>query len=127
MKIKIEKTSNDGHETQVDFLSDYGKSAALWIGTPPTLGELYDVELKIDDDLVWGEGISKTTKGRASITLEEGMFVVVGSVISLEEDCCLSIAVGDSLILLNVKNAPEDIPGLVECRALVVKLYSTNL
>ncbi|MGO1298557.1 MAG: hypothetical protein ACTMIA_14805 [Vibrio sp.] len=126
MKIKIERTSNDGNETLVDFSSDYGSSAALWVGEPPTPGRLYDVELEIDDDLVWGESIS-TTRDRVSIALEEGMFVVVGSVTSLEEDGCLSIAVGDSVILLDVENAPEDISGLVECRALDVKLYSTNL
>lgn len=127
MKIKIERTSNDGNETLVDFSSNYGSSSGLWVGEKPTSGGLYDVELDIDDDLVWGEGISTTTKDKASIALEEGMFVVVGSVISLEEDGCLSIAVGDSVILLDVENAPEDISGLVECRALNVKVYSTNL
>lgn len=127
MKIKVERTSNDGNETLVDFSSNYGNSTSIWVGENPTPGRLYDVELEIDDDLVWGKNISTTTKGRTSIALEDGMFVVVGSVISLEEDGCLSIVVGDSVILLEVENAPEDISGLVECRALDVKVYSTNL
>ncbi len=127
MKIKVERMDDDPNGVHIDFSSEYGTSTALWVGEKPTLGAIYDVELEIDDDLVWGESISTTTNNRTTIGLEEGMFIVVGSVINLEEDGCLSIAVGDSVILLDVVNVPGDVSGLVECRASSVKVYSTNL
>jgi len=127
MKIKVEKMSCNDNVIRVDFSSDYGRSSALWVGEIPTLGTFYDVELDIDDDLVWGEGISTTKRDRAMIALEKGVFVVVGKVIKLEEDGCLSVSVGESVVLLDVANAPENISGLIECHALDVKVYSTNL
>lgn len=127
MKIKVEKVFDEGDETCVEFSSEYGRSSALWGDDKPTSGSFYDVEFEIDDDLVWGESISTTTRHGATIAFEEGFFVIVGEVINLEEDGCLSISVGDSVILLDVENVPENISGLVECRASYVKLYSTNL
>ncbi len=126
-KIKVERMDGNPNGVHIDFSSEYGTSTALWVGEKPTLGAIYDVELEIDDDLVWGESISTTTNNRTTIGLEESMFIVVGSVINLEEDGCLSIAVGDSVILLDVVNVPGDVSGLVECRASSVKVYSTNL
>ena len=127
MKIKIENVISEGDETRVKFSSDYGCSSALWASDEPTCGEFYDIEFEIDDDLVWGESISTTTRDGDTIALEEGAFVIVGTVLKLEEDGCLSIGLGDSVILLDVENMPEDTSGLVECRATEVKLYSTNL
>ncbi|MCY9877329.1 hypothetical protein OTK59_12255 [Vibrio natriegens] len=127
MKIKVEKTYCDSDAARVEFSSDYGRSAAIWVGEAPVTGCLYDVELDVDDDLVWGESISTTSRSTAAISLEEELFVVVGKVISLEEDGCVSISVGDSVILLDVENAPNGLSGLIECRASDVKLYPTNL
>lgn len=127
MKIKVEKMYSDGDAVRVEFSSDYGRSAAIWVGEPPITGSFYDVELDVDDDLIWGESISTTSRNTATISLEEELFVVVGTVISLEEDGCLSISVGDSVILLDVENAPTGLSGLIECRASDVKLYPTNL
>jgi len=127
MKIKVEKVSLDDNVIRVDFSSDYGRSSALWVGEMPTLGTFYDVEFDIDDDLVWGESIFTTKRDRTMIALEKGAFVVVGKVIRFEEDGCLSIVVGESVVLLDVADAPENISGLIECHASDVKVYSTNL
>ena len=127
MKIKIEKTYSEFGKVRVEFSSDYGISAAMWVGEVPVIGSFYDVELDVDDDLVWGENISMTSTNATMISLEEEFFVVVGAVISLEEDGCVSISIGDSVILLEVKNAPKGLSGLVEFRVSDVKLYPTNL
>ena len=62
--------------------------------------------------IVWGESVSTTTRDGDTIALEEGAFVIVGTVLKLEEDGCLSIGLGDSVILLDVENMPEDTSGL---------------
>ncbi|WP_157659234.1 hypothetical protein [Thauera butanivorans] len=127
MRIKVEKIIKSNKNNKIQFSSIYGGSSALWVGKTPVVGEIYDVELEIDDDLVWGVNIYTTTKASSSIALEEGVFVVIGTAIKLEEDGCLSMAVGDSVVLLDVKNAPKHISGPVECRASDVKVYSTNV
>ena len=127
MKIKVEKTYSNDCEVRVDFSSDFGRSAAIWEGEAPAAGVFYDVELDVDNALVWGESVSTTSSNKAMIALEEELFVVIGKVISLEEDGCVSISVGDSVILLDVENAPKELTGHIECRASDVKLYPTNL
>jgi len=127
MKIKVESVISEGDEARVKFSSDYGCSSAIWASGGPTCGALYDIEFEIDDDLVWGENISTTTRAGDTIAFEEGVCVIVGTVLKVEEDGCFSISLGDSVILLDVENMPENTSGLVECRASKVKLYSTNL
>lgn len=127
MKIKVEKTYSHDDVVRVNFLSDFGRSAAIWEGEAPVTGAFYDVELDVDDDLVWGESVFMTSRNKDSIAFEEKLFVVVGTVISLEEGGCVSMSVGDSVILLDVENAPKDLTGQIECRASDVKLYPTNL
>ena len=127
MKIKVEKTYSNDCEVRVDFSSDFGRSAAIWEGEAPAAGVYYDVELDVDNTLVWGESVSTTSSNKSTIALEEELFVVIGKVISLEEDGCVSISVGDSVILLDVENAPKELTGHIECRASDVKLYPTNL
>lgn len=127
MKIKVENTYSHGDSVRVEFSSDFGRSAAIWVGKAPVTGALYDVEIDVDDDLVWGESVSTTSRNKATIALEEELFVVVGTVISLEEDGCVSISVGDGVILLDVENAPKGLSGHIECRASDVKMYPINL
>ena len=127
MNITIEKTRNDGDKTYVEFSSKYGRSSAVWVAEEPSLGTSYDVEFEIDDDLVWGETISTTTRDASTIDFTGGLCVIVGRVISLEKDGCLAIALGDNVILLDVEQVPKDVSGLVECHASQVKLYPTNL
>lgn len=127
MKIRIENLISDGDETRVEFSSDYGCSFALWGSDEPTSGAFYDIEFEIDDDLVWGESISTTTRDADTIAFEKGALVIVGTVVKLEKDGCLSVRLGDSIILLDVEDVPEDISGIVEFRTLEAKLYSTNL
>ncbi len=127
MKIKVEKTYSHDDAVRVEFSSDLGRSAAIWVGEAPVTGAHYDVELDVDDDLVWGESVSTTSRNKPTIALEEELFVVVGTVISFEEDGCVSISLGDSVILLDVENVPKELSGQIECRASDVKLYPINL
>lgn len=123
----MEEIINNSNKINIRFTSEYGSSCACWVGASPIIGEVYDVELEIDDALVWGENLSQAEADKHAIALEEDMFILTGTVISLEEDGCLSIALGESVVLLEVYNAPEYISGLVECRASNVRMYSTNL
>ncbi|WP_181919732.1 hypothetical protein [Alkalilimnicola ehrlichii] len=57
MKIKIRKVNKNDDGVQVYFSTSYGSSFAQWVGELPKYGEVYDVELDVDDDLVWGVNI----------------------------------------------------------------------
>uniref|UniRef100_UPI003340F5E8 hypothetical protein n=1 Tax=Castellaniella defragrans TaxID=75697 RepID=UPI003340F5E8 len=127
MKIKIERITCRLKGCDIQFSSAYGESSAGWVGQAPAIGETHDVELEIADDLVWGMNVHATAQTRASIERREGVFVMVGAVIESGEDGCLALAVGGSVVLLDVKNVPGDIVGSVECRALNVTAYPANM
>lgn len=127
MNIIIEKITKNEDLIFVDFSSDLGSSRAVWAGEKPVLGSSYDVEIDIDDDLVWGEDIVTASKSTCMVSSSENKFCLVAKVISSESDGCLSVALGNSVLLLDVEGLPGDISGVIECNASEVKLYSTNL
>lgn len=127
MKIKIKKLVGIGDEIKIEFSSEYGASIAQWIGPPPEISGTYDVEIDIDDDLTWGQNISPTTKNNPTISYVEEKLVLIGLIINSSEDGCIAITLGESIILLDVNNAPRGIEGPVECHATNVKMYPTNL
>jgi len=127
MNITIENITKNEESIFVEFVSDLGSSIAVWVGEEPVQGGSYDVEIDIDDDLVWGEDIVTTSKSTCTISSSGNEFCLVAKVISYEDDGCLSVSLGSSVLLLDVEGAPENISGLVECKASEVKLFSTNL
>lgn len=127
MNIIIEKIIKNEDLIFVDFSSDFGSSCAVWAGEKPVLGSSYDVEIDIDDDLVWGEDIVTTSKSTCMVSSSENKLCLVAKVISSESDGCLSVALGNSVLLLDVEGLPDDISGVIECNASEVKLYSTHV
>lgn len=127
MEMIVEKIIDEGDEICVFFSSEYGFLSALWEGDKPTTNEIYDVELEVDDDFVWEENIYKAMGNETRIELKGGVYTIYGRVINLEEDGCLSVSLGDSVILLDTENLPKYMSGLIECKAFKVKLYPTGL
>lgn len=127
MKIKIKQVSFESDEIYVSFESDYGSSLALWMGAIPAFEGVYEVEVEVCDDFVWGKHIYATAESRAAIGLVGDRFVIVGKIVKLEGDGCLAVAVGDSICLLDVEHAPEGASGFIECRASDVRLYPIRL
>lgn len=61
------------------------------------------------------------------IAIENNVFRFVARVISYEEDGCLTVKLGDSVVFLDVENVPNSIQGWVEGKGKAIRLYPTNL
>lgn len=127
MKILIEKITKNDDLIFVDFSSDIGSSSAVWAGEEPVQSSSYDVEIDIEDDLVWGVNIFTTSKSNCMVSSFDNKFCFVAKVMSYEGDGCLSVSLGNSIFLLEVDGVPADISGAIECKASEVRLFSTNL
>lgn len=127
MKIKIENIVDEGDEIWIIFSSEYGSLSAFWEGDKPATNETYNVELEVDSDFVWEENIYKAMGNETRIEFKGGVYTIYGKAINLEEDGCLSVSLGDGVILLDTENVPKDISGLIECKAFNLKLYPTGL
>lgn len=126
MNIRILSIETHQQQERVKFESTVGVGFGVWIGKLPTQGESIDVEVEIDDDLKWGRNITMTNESASTITSENSQFRFVAEVVTYEGNGCLSVRLGESVILLNVEDVPGNVKGWVECRAESVKLYPTN-
>jgi hypothetical protein len=124
MNIKI--LSIEGRE-RIMFETPIGIGFGDWEGEMPAQGESTDVEIEIDDDLKWGRDITMTNESVSMIASENNLFRFVAEVLSYENDGCLAVRLGESVVLLDVDDAPSDIKGWIECKAARVKLYPTNM
>lgn len=115
------------NDSLVRFRSELGEGYAKWSGEIPLLNHTYDVEVDIDDDFVWGENITTTDKTSTVTRADDYNIIVVAEVISYDEDGCLSAKLQESVILLEVEGAPDNLSGNVKFKAKDVTLFRVNL
>ncbi|MEF3073793.1 hypothetical protein V2P20_02020 [Methylobacter sp. Wu1] len=119
---------NIQNEIKVKFETPIGIGTGTWNGELPALGDCTDIEIDIDDNFEWGKNITTTNSNTSMIAIENNLFRFVARVISYEEDDgCLTVKLGDSVVFLNVDNVPSGIQGWVEGKTKAVRLYPTNL
>ena len=114
-------------DSVVEFAAQHGQGVAKWVGDKPIQGQSYDIELDIDDDLVWGETISLVSSDQCSISNVGQSLKLVAKIISCENDGCISVDLGGNVVLLDVEDTPDGVFGFVEFTARDVKLYLVNL
>lgn len=127
MHIQILDVENIQNEIKVRFETPIGVGVGIWNGELPVLGDRTDIEIDIDDDLEWGKNITMTNSNIGMIAIEKNLFRFVARVISYEDDGCLTVKLGDSVVFLDVDNVPSTIQGWVEGKVKAVRLYPTNL
>lgn len=126
MKIKVEEVNCCANSTCVRFSSSYGDSSGIWVGDLPREGEIFDVELEIKEELIWDKTIRESNKEVVSISCEANLFRMVAKVVSSDDDY-LAVSLGESIVLLEVKNAPGRMPSFVEFFASNAMLYPVYL
>jgi len=90
----------------VVFETPFGSGAGCWAAEPPTSGRSYYVEFQIEDELEWGaqvrpmsgDGVPLSTTGD-DVRFRAGCEAVEGGLVTL--------SVGDSLVMVEVVDAPE--------------------
>jgi hypothetical protein len=107
MRIKILDVKNIQNEIKVKFETSIGVGTGTWNGELPALGDCID----IDDNFEWGKNITTTNSNTSMIAIENNLFRFVTRVISYEDDGCLTVKLGDSVVFLDVDNVPGGIQG----------------
>ncbi|TBW47493.1 hypothetical protein EZI54_22675 [Marinobacter halodurans] len=127
MQIKIKNIERHLGEEKVEFYSCIGSGAGIWVGESPTLGQCIDIEFDIEDDFKWGENITTADNQKSMISVEKDCLRFVAQVVSYENDGCLTLKLGGTILFLDLDNAPMDLKGWIVGEAQSVKLYPTNL
>jgi hypothetical protein len=108
----------------VDIVVEGVQLQAEWVGLPPNVGELVDVELDIDAVLGWADAIALDG---AEATLREGP-KLRGNV-EVQEQRLLTIRIANGLRQVEVDDGSIDVPPgtAVVMVARHLKLYPTSV
>ena len=127
MQIKILNIEESLNRILIKFESAIGIGAGIWVGDLPTLGEVTDIEFDIDDDLEWGKNITMTDEHTSMITIKNDHLSFIAQVISYERDGCLTVNLGETIVFLDLENAPLNIKDWVVVKAKSISLFPTNM
>ena len=94
MKIIVEKLLN---ENEVYFSCKYGNGIATWNGYIPEIKE-YEVEIDIEDSLLWGISIKKSNQTIPSIHIEKDFNIFIGVLESIDEDGYSVLRMGNAIV-----------------------------
>ncbi len=107
MKIQVvKKVLTDNQRILVEFNTPYGATFGNWIGAEPELFKECHIEFEIPDRLIWGSNISESELHDYKIWSNEKNIVLNVKLESYDDDHCLTVRLGDSLILVETQGTP---------------------
>lgn len=123
--IKLCKFENNG--TFVEFSSRYGVAKGLWKGNAPEVNQSYYVELDITKVLIWGTDIIETECMEYKVwTEKENIFLNV-KIECHEDDGCLSVRLGESIILIETEDIPYLKDSFLRIQLNEISIYPYNM
>ena len=107
MKVKVLEINEYGKdEILITFSSPYGSAHGFWMEQNPEINKSYSVEFDIPQTLVWGDDIKEAESDEYKIWCENDNIYIRAMFHSFEDNGCLTIRLGESLILAETKDAP---------------------
>ena len=125
MKVRIIDIV-DEHKVVVEV--DKDKFIAEWDGEKPEKNEMYDVEMDIDDELIWKTNICLASKDDKVIIQEERDIKIVAQLNYNKENDLATLRVYDSIVLVDVEGIGQDIYNQwVEIHCHLIRLSNVNM
>lgn len=122
MRITVEAV--DAPRQRVSFHTSLGSGEARWSGPEPRVGESYDVEIEIDDELRWGQSLRPAEEARPRLRqLQDGSLELAGEVVLSEDDGFVGLRCGESVVSLEVEGPRPAVGEWVVLRAKAVTLF----
>lgn len=125
MKVRIIDIV-DEHKVVVEV--DKDKFIAEWDGEKPEKNEMYDVEMDIDDELIWKTNICLASKDDNVIIQEERDIKIVAQLNYNKENDLATLRVYDSIVLVDVEGIGQDTYNQwVEIHCHLIRLSNVNM
>lgn len=125
MKVRIIDIV-DEHKVVVEV--DKDKFITEWDSEKPEKNEMYDVEMDIDDELIWKTNICLASKDDNVIIQEERDIKIVAQLNYNKENDLATLRVYDSIVLVDVEGIGQDIYNQwVEIHCHLIRLSNVNM
>lgn len=124
MKITVVSVGADG---RVLAEAEFGTFSANWDGEPPAAGQALEVELDIEETLVWGDTIRESAAAAPSDE-QSGLTVLPGVLEDFFPDEQLAmVRIGTGLLQVETSGEPAAVGAHVELRTRDLTLHDVNL
>jgi hypothetical protein len=128
MRVHITSILKEGdQDPTVAFVTRYGGGQAIWPGIPPNVQQTYEVELDINEVLLWGGTITAVVPGEPTINQEGHDLVLRGHLDQLNLDGTGSLRIGESIVMFDYTGEPPVAPEFVQIRTVHAIMYDANL
>lgn len=98
MRVQVNEIIPENSNNLVFFSTDFGDAKAFWEGEEPIANKEYQVEVDINDTLIWNKDILKGDNGNYSIQLKNSLIHISGNLDSVDDDGYAVLRIGDNII-----------------------------
>lgn len=121
MKILIEQILAN---KRIIFSSEFGKGIAIWRGDDRKYKE-YEVEVDIEDDLIWGQSVKQSGHKVPSISTDGQISNFIGIFESIDADGYSVLRIGNSIIPFFANGHAFEIGSMIEmkCNNVIMTPY----
>lgn len=127
MKIRVTEVLSIENPLRVGFQTSVGSGVALWIGTPPTVGEVQDVEFELDEVFSLGKNLIPSSRNSPGINVINGVTQIIAEIVENADEEWLALKFEDSIIMIEVDDPLTERSGFVEMRTTKIRVYPTNI
>ncbi len=128
MKVRLLKAFRSKTEDawMVEFVSELGTGIARWASDTPEVQRNYEVELAVEDELVWGSNVLAVENNDPAIAVEMTGQIALKGYFEMHENDFASLSIGDALMMCEVHGAPTPVATPVLVKATRLALYDTK-
>jgi hypothetical protein len=125
--IKITNIYSEDQILQVSFHSVFGNGIAEWFGSPPEIGQKYNIEVTFDELFCLGENIEPSSNNIELFYTESGKTHLTAKLISIDDDRCAAICINGSMIFLELDRTPEEKPSHINLTTTQICFFPASL
>lgn len=123
--VKLHESSSEG--IYIEFSSQYGVAKGLWKGSTPKISQSYFVEIDIPKILIWATDIIETDYEEYKMWSEQGNIFFNVRMERCEDDGCLTVRFGDSIILIETEGIPYPQGSFLKIETNRILIYPYDL
>jgi hypothetical protein len=106
---------------------DSANLIGIWDGKPPENHKWYDVEVAVEDPLIWEHNVYTVNTSEAKIIAENDEKIILQGQLEVTAEGFCTIQIGESLHALEIVGAPKNYLGFIRIHARRIRLFNTGI
>ena len=98
-----------------------------WVGEAPERNKWYDVEIAVEDRLIWSQNVVPLGYSEALIEKDNTGMTILQGLLEASEDGFTTLRMGNFLNVLDIMGIPKPFTGDVRIRVTEMRLYDTGI